>query len=223
MKQLFALLLAIGTIHAHADTIGSFATGASNLGNINLATNFAGMSSTDTISFGTNPTFTLDPAGVWAPALPNSTWVGFAPTAGPGGVNPPGTITSPEYYTFTSQINAGASYLGSLSVLADDTTEVFMNGVMIIGPGALGGDMHCAAGVPNCLVAATVGISGAGVGSLTFVVTQAGQDGTTGNPSGLDFSATIRPAPGGVIPEPGTLALLSTGVSAIAALRRRFC
>lgn len=228
MKQLFALLLVIGTMGAYADTIGSFATGASNLGNINSATNFAGMSSTPTIINGTNPTFMLNPNGVWAAALSNSTWIGYSVTAGPGGVNPPGTINAPEYYTFTTEFSVigpdgSTSFTGSLTVLADDTTAVFQNGVMLIGPGALGGDMHCAEGVPNCLVPATVGFSGAGVQTLTFLVTQAGSGEPGLDPSGLDFSGVVNFAPGGIIPEPATLALLSTGLLAIAAQRRRFC
>lgn len=201
--------LLLGAACCHADTLGSFATGAFSLGNINTATNFAGMSATNTVSGGVAPTFFLDPAGVWEAASPHSTWVGYAPTAGPlSGVNPPGTIGAPEFYTFTTTFSAFGPWSGTLTVAADDTTDLFVNGVEVIFDGALGTDFHCASGLPNCSQEDTVSISGgAGTNTLTFVVEQAGEGGTTDDPSGLDFSGNIV-----VTPEPSALSLSLLGL-----------
>src|SRR5260370_38082088 len=84
----------LSTAFASADTIqlGSYATGQSNLGNANTAINFAGFQfipqppsnplPNPLPQNGTANSYFLDPGGVWSPALPNSTWVGVAPTAG---------------------------------------------------------------------------------------------------------------------------------------------
>lgn len=212
MKQLgiITCALVLGTSACcHADQIGSYATGAFANGNSNTAMNFAGMSSTNTISGGTAPTFTLNPNGVWELPPAFSTWVGYAPTAGPlSGVNPPGTIGAPEYYTFTTTFSPTGNWTGSINVEADDTTEVFLNGVEQVGDGALGSDSLCAVAVPNCTRSDLIAIAGgAGPNTLTFVVEQAGFGAGTDDPSGLAFGGDIT-----VVPEPSAFMLLGTGL-----------
>ena len=67
-----AVALIVSSTFVSADTIqlGSFATGASSLGNANTAVNFAGFSSLATPSVGTGTSFTLNPSNVWAGACP---------------------------------------------------------------------------------------------------------------------------------------------------------
>ncbi len=207
-----------------ADTIqlGSYATGASAMGNANTALNFAGFSATSTVpSSGTASTFTLNPGTTWGAALPNSTWVGSTSTSGPGGaVNP-----ALGYYTYTTTFNGSAAnlYSGSISVMADDTAEVLLNGNLVFSFGLLGADSHCAAGSPSCSIASTIGFSNAsllnGLNTLSFVVQQAGNIGGP-DPSGLDFDATLS---SGSVPEPSTFALMALGMAAIggAALLRK--
>jgi hypothetical protein len=161
----------------------------------------------------------------WAAALGASSWVGILPTAGPTGTVNPAQGT----YTFTQDLGTGLSaYHGSIDVLADDTTEVWLNGTQLLADDTAGGDNHCegATDGASCLRSFNVGLPGAATfldtdNVLTFVVLQAGSGpllgGGGGDPSGLDYSGSIT-----TIPEPNTLLMLGTGlIGSAGALFRR--
>jgi hypothetical protein len=221
LSVLAAVLVASATLaSAESIQLGSYATGASSQGNSNTAMNFAGFSTSPVISGGVGTSYFLDPLNVWAPAVPNSTWVGYSSSAGPGGTNP-----ATGFYTFTTNFTALTTlpYAGSISVMADDTTSVYLNGTLIVAFGALGTDSHCADGLPTCSIVDTVPLSGlsllSGVNAnqLTFVVQQAGDQAPHLDPSGVDFEATLT-----AVPEPNTLLMLGTGLMGSAgALFRR--
>jgi hypothetical protein len=225
LMNLYAKLSALGvaavvaTAIASATTLqfGSYATGDPSNGNQNTAMAFiAGMSTPDPgVVYNTNTVAVA--AGLWHAALPNTSWVSFGQTGPttPEGSQPGGHFApNGDYWISTTFFLPGQAVGFSFSVLADDTTVVYLDSV---GSGntlvmsAPGGNAVCQNCLPNCLNVDTVTqaqIPGAlalltsGFHTLMFDVKQ-----IASIDLGLDWSATVD-----IVPEPKSLLLLGTGL-----------
>jgi len=223
LKKYFSLTLACALtfgalISAHADTIlllGSYGTSSPNAGVGNSATTYNPLNST--VNSGSTSTFNISPGTVWHSAIGNSSWVSFNAATGPTSslVTPNGDYI---YSTTFSLASTAINDIGTLSVLADDTVSIFLNGNLILqsaGPmGPNNSYATCSDVGPNCITPLTFNFTGftAGLNTLTFDVKQVNLQN-----EGLDFSGSISS-----VPEPLPLALLGTGLLALVGLSRRY-
>jgi hypothetical protein len=202
MKRLAMVALAI-------IASGSFLTASADSTAIDSsATNTTNNSGFATQNISSNP--------AWATALAGSNWVSFANTGNPSGagflVLPNGTNA-----VFSQTFNlSGTITSATISVLADDTSSLVVNGTTVYVANLGGSYPTCSSVQIGCLTATEGTFNIApylvdGSNTISFDVYQ-----EAGSSYGLDYAGTIT-----TTPEPGVLMMLSSGLFGLGFLNRR--
>jgi hypothetical protein len=220
-----ASLIALGSLaYGSSITLGSYGTGQDPQGATNSALAYLGYDATAPIIAGIGSGTTYNLTGdlaPWVGPIGGSNWVSEDPnsTIALGSAPPNG------YYTYTTTFDATpGSYKGSLAIYADDTAEVFLNGTLVVAFDTNTHNSPCALdhNGPGCIgdpFQAMLDLTLQSENVLTVVDWQ-----SNGYAAGIDFEGTLsgaEPSPLNATPEPGSLLLLGTGLSGLAALISR--
>lgn len=209
--SLAAIALLVGAqISAHADVIS-------------ISSNGTGIDAGETNSTGL-ATILIPPHPAWAGALPGSDWVSHMSQTGNPGASNFTSIANGTVVTFNQTFNLnGLAVSGSLTVMADDTAAVLLNGFVLANEADLAGNTFtiCSDFPIGCtaLTARTFTFAELspflvdGVNTFSFRVAQ-----RAGGAYGLNYSGSITTDP---MPEPATITLLATSLVGLAGAARR--
>ncbi len=161
-----------------------------------------------------NPTIAIDPNAAWSSALGTSSWVSFTTSGNTNASNyvqvANGTVTS----FFDSFSLSGTPTSGSIEVMADDSTSVWLNGNLLVAEASTTNNTYatCSDFAIGCRGAYIISLPTdylvAGDNVLQFDVAQ-----RAGVSYGLDYYGTINTTT--AVPEPSSMLLLGTGLSAV--------
>jgi hypothetical protein len=191
-----------------------------------------------------NPDVAIDVSPSWAPSGLGYEWVSYGATGcntfvaltgmcTPGVNNPAGAaspITLPDPSTPTAiffnqfTLPSGDDFTGSLSIWADDTARVYLNGVLLIdanpdpGSNCAGSPIGCLPNMDYTVDLSTPGLLDSGINTLQIEAYQL----SGGSPFGVMYNGSIDAEPSGSpTPEPASCLLLGLGLAAVGFLRQR--
>jgi hypothetical protein len=193
---LFLVLLLVAGGTARADTVQILSQGsAADAGEFNSV----------------GPNYCIPPVSVWESAPAGGCWVSYSLDTSPD-------IYNGSFVTFTQNFSLPfGSNTGSITVWADDTTGVYLDGGLVFPANfSLGG--ACANGPIGCTPSngGVINLNGlsAGAHTLTFDAYQLAGDGY-----GLLYSGSVESVT--TVPEPATITLLGIGGGFLILRRRR--
>jgi hypothetical protein len=204
--SLFCILSFFCVTAAHADSIVSVAS--------------LGTSADSGESNSMGATIAISPNTGWATALTGSSWVSFANT---GNTSAPGFVTVPNGTVvsfFDTFYIAGTPTGGTITVMADDSAAVLLNGVNLMSEASATGNTYttCSNFGIGCLSPTTITIPASdlqtGSNTLEFDVAQ-----RAGYSFGLDYIASITDPSS--MTEPASGLLLALGLVGLAAMSIR--
>jgi len=156
------------------------------------------------------PTIAIDAHPAWAAPLGTSSWVSFTTSGNPSDSNyvqvANGTVTS----FFDNFSISGTPTSGSIEVMADDSTSVWLNGHLLIAEAPTTNNTYntCSDFDIGCKGAYVIDLTNylqTGNNVLQFDVAQ-----RAGVSYGLDYYGQIQ------VPEPSSMLFLGAGLSAVA-------
>jgi hypothetical protein len=190
-------------------------------GTITFASNPA-----ETLNNSSTPTIAIAPNPEWGAAFAGTYWVSNVNSGNPSapGYVSPANGTSVTF-TDTFSIN-GTPILGSLIVMADDTTSVTLNGVLLTAAAPSTNNYYtvCSDFTIGCSAQTTGAFNllnnlHSGTNTVSFTVVQ-----LAGNSFGLDYSGIVASSSSSSVssvPEPGTLALVGLPLALFGIMRTR--
>jgi len=193
----FLLLSVFAIKPAHADSVISLAS--------------AGTAADFDQTNSNGATIAIAPNAAWAKALPGSSWVSVGPTGDTSAASfvavPNGTVVS----FFDVFDISGTATGGSLTVMADDSATVLLDGVILMTEATSTGNTYgtCSDFGIGCVLPTTINLPASflqsGLNTLEFQVAQ-----RAGSSFGLDYSGSvIDPIE---IPEPASGSMLGVGL-----------
>lgn len=159
----------------------------------------------------------------WAPAVAGSEWVSYGST---------GDYNAPDYFMpangtvvsfFDSFFLAGSPLSGSVTIRADDSTSMWLNGTKLLNEAIMTGNTYtrCSDFPVGCLESTTVTVDLSpylvqGNNQLRFDVAQ-----RNSYSFGLSYAGTAQSEiPNGDVPEPATFALIGAALIALRLIRK---
>jgi len=206
MKTTYSLLLiAAATLSANTSTI-------------QFASNATSIDITQSNSIGDN--IVIHKNSAWADPFAGSQWISYSNTGDPSsaGFSSPANGTVVSFFQHFTLAAADLSTNGIVSLFADDSAAVLLNGHVLMNEASATGNTYgtCSDTKPNCVSATTVTLVSQdlvlGANTLQFNVAQ-----RAGSSFGLDYSGSV----GSPTPEPATWFMAAGALLIGVGIRRR--